>query len=141
MTKKTRYFMAGSAAVLAAGLGTGLIAYYVGGFQPVSAAPVANELRYVPADATVVAYADVRSIMDSQFRQQLKAAMPAEHTKGQEEFQRETGIDIERDIDYVVAAVSGADTTLPGAAILVISLAFNVIADDLRDILDPSLRY
>lgn len=32
-------------------------------------------------------------------------------------------------------------TTLPGAAILVISLAFNVIADDLRDILDPSLRY
>lgn len=113
MTKKTRYFMAGSAAVLAAGLGTGLIAFYVGGFQPVSAAPVANELRYVPADATVVAYADVRSIMDSQFRQQLKAAMPAEHTKGQEEFQRETGIDIERDIDYVVAAVSGADASLP----------------------------
>lgn len=32
-------------------------------------------------------------------------------------------------------------TTLPGAVILVISLAFNVIADDLRDILDPSLRY
>ena len=33
MTKKTRYFMAGSAAVLAAGLGTGLIAYYAGGFR------------------------------------------------------------------------------------------------------------
>lgn len=31
-------------------------------------------------------------------------------------------------------------TTLPGAVILVISMAFNVIADDLRDILDPSLR-
>ena len=48
MTKKTRYFLAGSAAVLAAGLGTGLIAFYAGGFQPVSAAPVATELRYIP---------------------------------------------------------------------------------------------
>ena len=113
MTKKTRYFMAGSAAVLAAGLGTGLIAYYVGGFQPVSAAPVANELRYIPADASVVAYADVRSIMDSQFRQQLKAAMPAQQ-HGQEEFQRETGIDIEKDIDYVVAAVTGGDPETGG---------------------------
>jgi len=32
-------------------------------------------------------------------------------------------------------------TTMPGAVILVVSLAFNVIADDLRDVLDPSLRY
>lgn len=32
-------------------------------------------------------------------------------------------------------------TTLPGAAILLVSLAFNVLADDLRDLLDPSLRY
>lgn len=106
MTKKTRYFMAGSAAVLGVGLTTGLIAYYAGGFGPVSAAPVATELRYVPADSTVVAYANVRSIMDSELRTQLKAAMPA-HGKGQEEFQTHTGIDIERDIDYIVAAASG----------------------------------
>ncbi|HSG90577.1 MAG TPA: ABC transporter permease, partial [Pseudomonadales bacterium] len=32
-------------------------------------------------------------------------------------------------------------TTLPGVAILLVSLAFNVLADDLRDLLDPSLRY
>jgi len=32
-------------------------------------------------------------------------------------------------------------TTLPGAAILLVSLAFNVLADDLRDLLDPSLRF
>jgi len=108
MTKQTRYFLAGSAAVLTAGLGTGLIAYYTGGFQSVSAAPVANELRYVPADATVVAYADVRAIMDSDLRQRLKAAMPM-HEKGQLEFQQQTGIDIERDIDYIVAAVAGVD--------------------------------
>ena len=108
MTKKTRYFLAGSAAVLAAGIGTGMIAYYTGGFQPVAAAPVANELRYVPADATVVAYADVQTIMKSELRMRLKAAMPMQQ-QGQEEFQRETGIDIENDIDYIVAAVTGAD--------------------------------
>ena len=106
MTKRTRYFMAGSAAVLAAGLCTGLVAYYAGGFQSVSAAPVANELRYVPADAAVVAYADVRSIMDSDLRMRLKAAMPI-HPEGQEEFRAQTGIDIEKDIDYIVAAASG----------------------------------
>jgi hypothetical protein len=96
--------MAGSAAVLAAGLTTGLVAYYAGGFQAVSASAVSNELRYVPADATVVAYADVRAIMDSELRARLKAAMP--NHDGQEQFQKETGIDIERDIDYVVAAMS-----------------------------------
>jgi hypothetical protein len=107
MTKKTRYFMAGSAAVLAAGLGTGLVGYYTGGFQPVSASAVANELRYVPADATVVAYADVRAIMDSELRARLKQALPMPE-KGQQEFQQQTGIDIERDIDYIVAAFSTA---------------------------------
>jgi hypothetical protein len=107
MTKKTRYFMAGSAAVLAAGLGTGMVAYYTGGFQPVSASAVATELRYVPADATLVAYADVRAIMDSDLRSRLKQAMPMPE-QGQKEFQEQTGIDIERDIDYVVASLSTA---------------------------------
>jgi len=112
MTKKTRYFMAGSTAVLAAGLGTGLIAYYAGGFQPVSASAVANELRYVPADASLVAYADVRAIMDSELRTRLKAAMPTE--QGQKEFQEQTGVDIEHDIDYVVASISaGGERNAP----------------------------
>jgi hypothetical protein len=47
--------------------------------------------------------------MDSQMRQHLKLALPMPE-KGQEEFQAQTGIDIERDIDYVVAAMT------PGAA-------------------------
>jgi hypothetical protein len=117
MTKKTRYFMAGSAAVLAAGLGTGMVAYYTGGFQPVSASAVSNELRYVPADATLVAYADVRAIMDSDLRSRLKAAIPM-HEQGQKEFQEQTGIDIERDIDYVVASLS---TSTQKAAPLVVA--------------------
>ncbi len=105
MTKKTRYFMAGSAAVLAAGLGTGLIAYYTGGFQPVSASAVANELRYMPADVKMLAYVDVRAIMDSELRARLKQALPMPE-QGQKEFQEQTGIDIERDIDYIVAALA-----------------------------------
>jgi hypothetical protein len=109
MTKRTRIFMAGSAAVMAAGLCTGLIAYYGGGLAALNASTGPTELAYVPADATVVAYADVRSIMDSELRQQLKAAVP-EMPDGQEEFKAKTGIDIERDLDYVVAAM----TSLPG---------------------------
>lgn len=125
MTKKTRYFMAGSAAVLGVGLCTGLIAFYAGGFQPVSAAPVASELRYVPADSTVIAYADVRSIMDSELRTQLKAAIPM-HEKGQEEFRAHTGIDIERDIDYIVAAGSTGIPNAPlGGGLVVARGRFN----------------
>jgi hypothetical protein len=105
MTRSTRYFFAGSAAVLTAGLCTGLVAYYGGGFQALSASTGPIELRYVPPDAAVVAYADVGAIMNSELRLRIKEAMPMQE-KGQEEFQRETGIDIERDIQYVVAAVT-----------------------------------
>ena len=66
MTKKTRYFMGGSAAILVAGLGTGLVAYYGGGFPSLSASRSGPaELSYVPADAAVVAFANVREVMDS----------------------------------------------------------------------------
>lgn len=111
MTKKTRYFVAGSAAILAAGLCTGLVAYYGGGFQALSASTGPTELSYIPADAAVVAYADVRSIMNSELRQRLKTVIPLHDQKGQEEFQRQTGIDIERDIEYVIAAVSANGTS------------------------------
>jgi hypothetical protein len=104
MTKQTRYFLAGSAAILLAGVFTGLVAYYAGGFQSVAASAVADELRYVPATASVVAYADVRSIMTSELRTRLKQAVP-QQAEGQKEFYEHTGIDIEQDIDYLVAAM------------------------------------
>ena len=105
MTKRTRYFLAGSAAVLAAGLCIGLVAYAGGGFPSLSASTGPTELAYVPADAAVVAYADVRSIMNSELRQRFKQAVPMPMgEEGQREFLEKTGIDLERDIDYVVAA-------------------------------------
>jgi hypothetical protein len=107
MNKKTRYFMAGSAAILAAGLCTGLVAYYAGGIPSLSASRTGPaELSYIPADATVVAYANVGEVMSSEIRQKMKQVMPGE--QGQKEFQQQTGIDIEHDIQYVVAAVTSA---------------------------------
>jgi hypothetical protein len=117
MTKRTRYFLAGSAAVLVAGLGTGLVAYYGGGFPSLSASRTGpSELSYVPADASIVAYANVGEVMASQLRQRLKERMPNE--QGQQEFQQATGIDIERDIQYVVAAVTSVDASSPNGLVV-----------------------
>jgi hypothetical protein len=102
MTKRTRYFMAGAAATLVAGLGVGLVAYY-GGFPAISASPTSGpaELSFVPPDASVVAYANVRDVMNSEFRQRIREAMRDDEV-AQHEFQGKTGINIETDIDYVV---------------------------------------
>jgi hypothetical protein len=65
----------------------------------------------VPADASVVAYADVKSIMHSELRQRFKQSVPMPMgEEGQRDFFEKTGIDIENDIDYIVAAA----TALPG---------------------------
>jgi hypothetical protein len=119
MTNKTRYFMGGSAAILVAGLGTGLVAYYGGGFPSLSASRTGpSELSYVPASSAVVAFANVREVMDSQLRQRIKLMVPEE--QGQKEFQQETGIDIEHDIDYVVAAMTPTSegTTQPNGLVV-----------------------
>jgi hypothetical protein len=103
----------GSGFVLAAGLGTGLVAFY-GGLPTLASAGRSvgpDELKYVPEAAAVVAYANVRDVMNSEFRQKVRKVLPDDDTKGQEEFQRETGINIEQDIDYVLAWM----TPNPGA--------------------------
>ncbi|MEO7274169.1 MAG: hypothetical protein ABI211_19395 [Vicinamibacterales bacterium] len=92
---------------------TGLVAYRGGGVQPLFASSLQTELAFVPSDAAVVAYADVRAIMDSELRQRLKLSIPVP-ADGQAEFQAQTGIDIERDIDYVVAAMVPGTTGTMG---------------------------
>jgi hypothetical protein len=80
------------------------VAYYGGLPTMASARSVGpDELKFVPGSAAVVAYADVRDVMTSEFRQKLRQVMPHGNEEGQAEFQRETGIDIEKDIDYVLA--------------------------------------
>src|SRR5258707_6247331 len=112
MTTKTRYFMGGSAAILIAGLGTGLVAYYGGGFPSLSASRTGpSELSYVPADAAVVAFANVREVMDSQLRQRLQEVLPQE--QGRQEFQAQTVINMETAIRYVHDATTTVCASLP----------------------------
>ena len=106
MSKKTRYFVLVSGAILTLGLGTGLVASYMG--LPVSllsSAAGPDELQYVPQDATVVAYANVRDVMNSEFRQRFREMEPPSAER--HEFEQKTGLNIEKDIDSVVAAFMG----------------------------------
>jgi len=103
MTTRTRYFVILSLLVLFVGLGTGLVAYYVGfPARAFSSAGGPEELRYIPRDT-------------SELRQRVHAAMPMGNT-GQREFQEETGINIEQDVDRVVGCLNpgGHDTKSNG---------------------------
>lgn len=107
MTTRTRYFISAASLIMVAGLCTGLVAYYSGGMPLMASHAAANEdLTYVPADASVVAYASVRDIMNSEFRQKLRQVMPT--GEGRNEFLDETGIDLERDVISVIASFSGS---------------------------------
>lgn len=119
MNKRTRYFVVGSAAIIVAGLCTGLVAFYNGGLPLLSSAQGTSELVYLPADAHAVAYANVREVMNSDFRQKVNAVIPT--GEGRDEFLRETGIDIERDIDTVVASAGAPG----GAPVVVLRGRFN----------------
>jgi hypothetical protein len=116
MTTKTRYFVIVSLLVLTVGLGTGLLAYYTGfTTSALTRAGGPDELQFVPNDAALVAFADVHEIMGSDLRQKVHSLMPMKEN-GQAEFQNQTGINIETDVDRVVFAVTpGVDaTTRPG---------------------------
>src|SRR5258708_4024767 len=120
MTTKTRYFVIASLLVLGVGLGTGLVAYYVG-FPAGAAARVGGpeELQYIPHDATVIAFANVQDVMASELRQKLLHALPM-HESGQREFENQTGINIETDIDRIVACLTPdpSTTNLPGQGMI-----------------------
>ena len=104
-TAKTRYFLAGSAAILTAGLAAGTVAYMGGMPRAFASNAGPDELSLVPAGAAVVAYANVQGVMSSEFRQRLTTLLDGEG-KGRQEFQEHTGIDVEQDIDAVIAAMS-----------------------------------
>jgi hypothetical protein len=108
MTTRTRYFVIVSLLVLGVGVGTGLLAYYVG--FPTSASSSAggpDELRFVPRNATLVAYANVQEVMTSGLRERVRGALPVK-PEGQRQLESETGINVETDIDRVVACIAPA---------------------------------
>jgi hypothetical protein len=103
MAPSTRNFLIGSAFVVVAGFCTGLVAYWGGALPGRDAARA--EFTYIPSDVSAVAYADVRDIMDSEFHAKLRQVMKPGDEKD-ELFDR-TGIDLERDIDSVLAGFTG----------------------------------
>jgi hypothetical protein len=120
MTTKTRYFVIVSLLTLGIGLGTGVVAYYVGfpaGAFASHGGPA--ELGFVPRDASVIAFANVHDIMGSELRQKLRRAIPI-HENGQQELENQTGINIETDIDTIVACMSAdaAGANPPGAGMV-----------------------
>lgn len=110
MTRRTRLFVLIAAGILVAGLGTGLLASYmniqsltlIGGNGP-------EEFAYVPADARVLGFANVRAVMDSEVRKKLMELHPG--ADGANRFQERTGINLMTDVDSVVAAVTSVPET------------------------------
>jgi hypothetical protein len=108
--------------VLVVGLCTGLVAFYNGSLPLRTSSAGPSELAYVPADATAVAYANVQDIMNSQFRQRLRQLLPSGEEK--DKLAAEVGIDLERDIDSVVAGFVGSEAK-PDAAIVLVRGRFS----------------
>ncbi len=108
MTKRTRYFIAVASLIVVAGLGTGLVAFFNGRLPLAAFRSGPADLAYVPSDSSVVAYANVRDIMSSEFRQKLREAVPTGEAR--DEFLTATGIDLERDVTSVVVATSSVAT-------------------------------
>ncbi len=101
MTHQTRYFVLGASGLLVVGFVTGLFAYVNRGAALAVSVTERDELAYVPSNASIVAYANVREVMLSDFRERIRQIAPDD--VGQAELEQQLGLNIERDIDHVVA--------------------------------------
>ena len=113
MTKRTRVFVLGASAMLIAGIGTAGVASYVGLDRiGLFAADDSEELSYIPGDIQLLAFVDVRRVMDSELRHKLQPDIGSKRETSQ--LFEETGIDIESDVDSVtLALVDGAQNQPP----------------------------
>jgi hypothetical protein len=126
MTARTRYFAAGSLAVLVLGVTAGLVAFYTTAGQNGSSG-LDDDLAIVPPDASLLAFANVQEVMISDLRQRLQRMLPMSGD-GQRDFFASTGIDIEHDIDRVLVALvpAAADARPPVTALVVARGRFDV---------------
>ncbi len=115
MTQRTRYFLVCSTLLVGVGLGIGVVAYYNGSLPLRSSTTGPAELAYVPRDSAALAFANVHAIVNSQFHQRLEQALP--HGDRQDWLQDNTGIDVRRDVETVMAVFAPGGTT-NGALVL-----------------------
>lgn len=115
MSRRTRLFLSVAAGVLVVGLGTGLLASFMG-FQTLTLAGASTpEFAYVPRDVQFLAFANVRSVMDSELRRKLTELKPGVDN-GADQLKQHTGIDVRTDIDSVLVtwlSTPGADDGPP----------------------------
>jgi hypothetical protein len=101
-------------------VGTAGVASWVGlGNLGILAQGASPELAYIPPDAKLLAFVDVRHVMDSELRHRLQPNLSTSPQSSRlvEEF----GINIETDVDSVVAAMFGASADAGTDAPLVIA--------------------
>lgn len=121
MIAHTRYALLAGVGVLGAGLVAGGVAYLSqGGALVAQTGP--DELQYLPSDARVVAYANVREVMQSSFRARLREVDPAglsgraesseddASSAGPRWFQQATGVNLETDVDDIVVSLVPGET-------------------------------
>jgi hypothetical protein len=109
MTPKGRYVVIASTLGISVALGGGLFAYLIAQRASGGGDGVPAEVSYVPANAALVAYADVRRVMNSELHRELMPTL--EGPRVMNDF---TGLDFEKQVDHVVAYVEPSNT--PDAA-------------------------
>jgi hypothetical protein len=111
MTNRTRRFVLATSAVLLVGIGTAGLASYVGLDKLGLGRQTADELSYLPENVELVAYANVRDLMGSDVRQRLQAHSGVGSA---DDLAAQTGVNLETDVDSIVAALL-PDTTADAA--------------------------
>lgn len=129
MTRNTRRFVVASLVVLGLGVGTGFMASFAFPTVAFTGPGGPDELRYLPSNASMVAFADVHHVMTSELRQRMKTSVPFTDG-GARRFHDETGINLETDVDRVVfgavPAVDG-DQSDRDAALAVVRGRFDAV--------------
>jgi hypothetical protein len=113
MNKRTRLFVLGASAILMVGIGTAGVASYVGLERIGLVDNSSGDLAFIPGTTRLVAYADVRHLMDSDLRHKLQPNLGSQ--QGPDGLFSETGINIETDVDSVTVAwlESASEEELP----------------------------
>src|SRR5678815_2099679 len=123
MKKRTRVFLFAAAGVLIASLATGLVAWAT----RVSAATATDELAYVPATALMVAYADVRGLMNSPFHERIRQLQRTNPAAGSDDLEARTGIRFDTDVDGVLVASTGGDAPPAEGSLLIARGRFDAV--------------
>lgn len=108
MRKRTRVFLFTAAGVLAVALAAALVAWAT---RVSAAAAAADELGYVPATARMVAYVDVRSLMNSPFHDRLRQFQRT-NPGAQDGLEAQTGVRFDTDVDGVLIASATVDVAV-----------------------------